>query len=184
MRTALKIMLAASATIFVSAPAYATNFNLVATPTGGGDYTYDISDTAAGKGTFADTFTFTIPGAIDGTIDVGALNVANPTSNSNINFVSGFLSGTPTNTPLTVTNAGPLSIISNSADISVMAGLTYVVHVTYQAAAKNAAFNGNVSFQAAPEPATWALMLLGFGVVGAGMRRSMRPKQTVAVHYA
>lgn len=38
-------------------------------------------------------------------------------------------------------------------------------------------FGGNVSFAAGavPEPATWAMMLLGFGTVGFAMRRRRRP---------
>jgi hypothetical protein len=38
-------------------------------------------------------------------------------------------------------------------------------------------FGGNVSFAAGavPEPATWAMMLLGFGAVGFAMRRGRRP---------
>lgn len=35
---------------------------------------------------------------------------------------------------------------------------------------------------AVPEPATWALMLIGFGVIGFGMRR--RGEQSVTVRYA
>jgi hypothetical protein len=36
-------------------------------------------------------------------------------------------------------------------------------------------FGGNVSFSAVPEPATWGMMLLGFGAVGYAMRRRRRP---------
>lgn len=36
-------------------------------------------------------------------------------------------------------------------------------------------FGGHVNIQAVPEPATWAMMLLGFGVVGFQMRKR-RPK--------
>jgi hypothetical protein len=32
-------------------------------------------------------------------------------------------------------------------------------------------FGGNVSFSAVPEPATWGMMLLGFGAIGFAMRR-------------
>jgi len=35
----------------------------------------------------------------------------------------------------------------------------------------SAAFSGTLSFAAVPEPATWAMMLVGFGAVGFGMRR-------------
>ena len=39
----------------------------------------------------------------------------------------------------------------------------------------NATFAGTLSFAAAvPEPGTWAMMLLGFGAVGMGMRRRSR----------
>ena len=40
----------------------------------------------------------------------------------------------------------------------------------------NASFAGTLSFaqSAVPEPATWALMILGFGIVGFGMRMAKR----------
>ena len=41
---------------------------------------------------------------------------------------------------------------------------------------------GNFSLSAAPEPATWAMMLLGIGVVGAAMRLSRR--KAVAAAFA
>lgn len=44
-------------------------------------------------------------------------------------------------------------------------------------------FSGTISFAAAvPEPATWAFMILGFGAIGAAMRR--RPKASVSLRYA
>jgi len=44
--------------------------------------------------------------------------------------------------------------------------------------------NGNLDIGAAvPEPATWALLLLGFGFVGGAMR-SVRRRQTFSVSYA
>ena len=39
----------------------------------------------------------------------------------------------------------------------------------------NGSFGGNVAFTAVPEPATWAMMLLGFGAVGFAMRRRRTP---------
>lgn len=38
-------------------------------------------------------------------------------------------------------------------------------------------FTGGYYSAAVPEPAAWALLILGFGVVGAGMRTARRPRQ-------
>ena len=50
-------------------------------------------------------------------------------------------------------------------------------------AAKNASYGGNITFtpSAVPEPATWAMLLVGFGMMGASMR--YRRKST-AVSFA
>lgn len=40
-------------------------------------------------------------------------------------------------------------------------------------------FVGSVSRISLPEPSTWAMMLVGFGTVGAAMRRRARPAQTL-----
>lgn len=63
---------------------------------------------------------------------------------------------------------------------------------TYHAFADNVTFNtrsGTTTYNfetagigAVPEPSTWAMMLLGFGLVGGAMRR--RGKQTVRMRYA
>ena len=45
---------------------------------------------------------------------------------------------------------------------------------TANAGGKNFLVSGLTLTQAVPEPATWAMMLLGFGAVGAGMRRRTR----------
>ena len=45
----------------------------------------------------------------------------------------------------------------------------------------NAFETDNFTINAVPEPATWALMLLGFGAIGFGMRRR---RETVAVSFA
>jgi hypothetical protein len=40
------------------------------------------------------------------------------------------------------------------------------------------------SVTSAPETATWAMLVLGFGFVGAGMRRAQRSRQRLAVRYS
>jgi len=51
---------------------------------------------------------------------------------------------------------------------------TYTLHLEGTSTGQGA-FGGNVAFTAVPEPATWGMMLLGFGAVGFAMRRRRRP---------
>jgi hypothetical protein len=51
---------------------------------------------------------------------------------------------------------------------------TYTLHIK-GTRGNFAAFSGDISFGAVPEPSTWAMMLLGFGAVGFAMRRRRRP---------
>ena len=39
----------------------------------------------------------------------------------------------------------------------------------------NTQYVGGIAFAAVPEPATWAMMLMGFGAIGFAMRRRRRP---------
>lgn len=45
----------------------------------------------------------------------------------------------------------------------------------------NGSYSGTLSFAAVPEPATWAMMIFGFGLVGGAVRRR---KANVSVSYA
>lgn len=47
----------------------------------------------------------------------------------------------------------------------------YVISIDGTGAASNSLYNGNLSATAVPEPATWAMMLAGFGLIGFAMRR-------------
>jgi hypothetical protein len=58
---------------------------------------------------------------------------------------------------------------------TLMAGATYRFLYTFGAGDGGGTVSGNASFvQAVPEPATWAMMLVGFGGIGVAMRRRRR----------
>ncbi|WP_198355517.1 FxDxF family PEP-CTERM protein [Sphingomonas sp. MA1305] len=50
----------------------------------------------------------------------------------------------------------------------------------------NASYSGTLNFSAAavPEPATWAMMILGMGAIGFAMRRSRKSKVSTTVRFA
>jgi PEP-CTERM motif-containing protein len=57
------------------------------------------------------------------------------------------------------------------------AGATYRFLYTFNAGSGGGTVSGNASFlqSPVPEPATWAMMLIGFGGMGVAMRRRRRP---------
>ena len=56
-------------------------------------------------------------------------------------------------------------------------GTAYIIHILGNRGVSSS-FDGNIQFSpggAVPEPATWAMMLLGFGAIGWQLRRRQRP---------
>ena len=54
-------------------------------------------------------------------------------------------------------------------------GATYRFSYTGSFPTGGGSISGNASFYAVPEPATWAMMLVGFAGIGLAMRRKRRP---------
>jgi hypothetical protein len=89
-----------------------------------------------------------------------------------------------------VTNLGSYSTVANqawsshsTASFGLEAGKTYVIGFAGKTSSDETAFIDTVELQAAgavPEPATWGLMLLGFGIVGAAMRRQRWEQRAIA----
>ncbi len=136
--------------------------------------TFGNSDPTVGSGTFHDTYTFVLPYArtFVGEIFSQALNF--PVDN--VNFVSnGVLLDS---LHFTNTSVGNPEIRSIS---TVLAAGTHTISVRGSSGPAGF-YNGTATLGGVPEPMTWAMMILGFGLVGAGLRR--RSKQTVRVAYA
>ena len=98
-------------------------------------------------------------------------------------FVAGTSSFTGIITLLALQPGGGGTVISSMAGSSdtlsfttgqLTGGVTY--RIAYSAALPNGGdISGNGTFAPVPEPATWALMLLGFGGIGFAMRRRRNP---------
>lgn len=102
--------------------------------------------------------------------------LANPTFGSNASFNGIVFTSTAFSDVLSVMVSGNLggfdssrvSIVGDELRLN-FAGLTYNTDTQV-----GLTFTGNPS--AVPEPATWAMMLLGFGAAGTALRRSRRRK--------
>jgi hypothetical protein len=85
-----------------------------------------------------------------------------------------FLSGPGGDTPIPLTfNSGSIFQFGLE-DLNLGAG-TYALHINGHFTGTRSSFGGDVNFNAVPEPATWAMMLLGFGAVGFSIRRRRTP---------
>jgi PEP-CTERM motif-containing protein len=133
--------------------------------------------------------------AIDGTTTIEfGLNPTGNAFNSSFTFVNdvaglyNFLVGTSTDGLLftdvsvvgggtTTTFAPPPASVIQRFGIQLLAGTPYTVNIAGTSSAAAGAFSGNVTIHnaAVPEPATWGMMILGFGAMGAVLRRRRRP---------
>lgn len=135
-----------------------------ATPT----ITADFGATISGASTsFDDMFEFTIPqnGTGSGSLSTSFSSLANELTISQvlINGVSHPLMSSSGGQSLTVTGVPILNGVLNTIEVK---GVTSAQDVA-------ATYTGTATFSAAavPEPASWALMIGGFGLIGAAMRR-------------
>ena len=155
---------AAIAALTIAPAAYADTITLTPTPTGEAGF---FGDAVTTPGAFTRTFTFTLDRS--GTISSGLIT-AGHNSQTRIDFVSAFLNGNP----FAVGNVGfpggnlGFGFLINAP---VTPGLQTITVNGISGGA--GAFAGSVAFTAAavPEPGTWAMMILGFGMVGFAIRR-------------
>ncbi len=139
----------------------------------------DLNFTATGTGTI-----FLYVGDTDFTLDPGQflLSLAETSSGTGPNSVTGRAWGGSTNNALTFSpllGSIPLSgtaasgMLSGTYDPSVGPySLSLGVQISRESAGTT---TGDLNFQTAvPEPATWAMMLIGFGAIGFTMRRQKK----------
>lgn len=153
-------------TFAMTTPAMAaTNIPLTETVPGSGVYDGGLV-TAVSSATFTDEYEFTVP--VPGTI---ASSVITLTITGALSLTSVLLNNTPlgitvngtTYTASTMPGGVPTGtnpqtlVVSGKLDKTQSPSGSYSVNIQYSSAV--------------PEPATWALMILGFGVVGYSMRR-------------
>jgi hypothetical protein len=120
---------------------------------------------------FTDTVTFTTPTGYNNVSAIlnSTFNTSNPLTNLNFNSVT--LNNGTTTTAFNIAN-GVFDSASREM-IALTAGASNVLTINGTTFG-DASYSGTLSFgqtAAVPEPATWALMLIGFGAVGFSMRR-------------
>lgn len=189
MRTNLLAAFAAVATVVSIAPASAATFttipvgtstataSFIATPNSNGTISGAIGRSGLAAGDFVDTFTFTLPASGFGT---GSVITTTGTigSATDLNFTSVTFNGRIV--PITVM-AGGLFEMAFASGLPVTGGVVNSLVVSGTSFG-GASYGGNLTFApaaAVPEAATWAMMLVGFGMMGAGLRYGRR-KSTVA----
>jgi hypothetical protein len=129
-----------------------------------GSFSGTFGDNGITSATFTDTFTFTLPTGLASTVVTSTLQGAS----TDVNFTSVTLNGNV----FAVGQAGQNEFrfldnlgVSNGTQTLIVSGTS----------AGRGSFAGTLAFAPAvrgvPEPASWALMILGFGGVGASLRR-------------
>jgi hypothetical protein len=176
MKKILAGTLAASCAMALSAPAQAaitvndpeTTVTLNTTPAGNDfDFSFGYHQTGLDNPFIAVLdFTNTLAGLYSFTLDI---------SSAAVNLTSAELTGGTLGGPLSLSQLLPDNGTTEHWEL-VNYGLgagNYVLTLK----GTNTGFGslaGNVTFAAVPEPATWALMILGFGLVGGVLRRKER----------
>ena len=156
--------------------AYAAPSITYSTPTANGSFAAFYGNFPVGA--FSDTFTpFTITtaGVLTGTLSTSGIFWQN-----DLDFTLASVSGPSGVFPFTLT-VSPLSSTNPSAtnpdgyETGVLGGVTlqpgtYTLAVSGVNAGPASSYAGTLSFAAVPEPAAWALMILGVGMIGFAMR--------------
>lgn len=115
---------------------------------------------------FVETLTFT-------NTDPGTYVLSLVTTFSSVDFTSAILTGPSGPVNLAIQFDLPTLERWTTSEVGLLAG-QYTLTITGNAGG-DGQMGGHIDIKAVPEPATWAMMLLGFGAVGFAMRRRRAP---------
>ncbi|PZQ61810.1 MAG: hypothetical protein DI544_04100 [Sphingomonas taxi] len=156
-------------TVVMAAPASAaTNVPITETVPGYYTGTFTTSKTNTGSGTisFSDNYEFTVP--TTGTVGASIISLSfdKLLTLTKVTLNGTLLTISPSAGGIIYSATGPTQLSSTNPQKLLVEG-TLAPSTTGAST-----YTGNIAFRSAvPEPATWALMILGFGVVGYAMRR-------------
>jgi len=124
------------------------------------------------QSSFNDTFAFTLDNNVLLNGQVGTIQLANLL---NINFTSIYIDSV-TNA-FTKTSSDPAAEVWALVNPLTLGSGPHTLFVNGNLAngPGNASYSATLNIAPVPEPATWAMMLLGFGAIGVAMRRRRRP---------
>lgn len=141
---------------------------------------HDVITTAATNA--VDRFIFTIPqtGLGSGSVVSNTFSIG---SAQDLDFVSVVFNNGFQNFFATIDNSGLGSTATIQTAVPIFAGVQNILTITYSTKSTTGSvatkYDGNLSFNPVPEPATWALMLAGFGAIGFAMRRQRKAQPQV-----
>jgi hypothetical protein len=152
-----------------------------------GSFNIGFNDAFGAAGPFSEFLEFmtTVGGvlSVTATTTANAVGGSNDTDFGNISFAG---PGVNTLIPASADNTDQ-NEDRQLNNIALLAGGTYRLTINGTPGTESGGFGGELVFNAAPavpEPATWAMMLIGFGFLGAAMRRKKDLKPTARVRFA
>jgi hypothetical protein len=152
--------------------AHAATVLTLSSPASDGSISGSFNNNNLAAGAFTDTFSFMLP--FSGLAAATISSIFNTNQNNNLNFTSVTLNGTEFNTILT--GGTEFRSLSNQ---SFSAGLQTLI--VSGISGGNSSYAGTLAVTpSVPEPATWAMMLIGFGLVGFAMRKRSNVRTTVS----